>query len=145
MKLHVDSDMKMITTETGSVQRQHPSPRNGDFIAASTMPTSSCRLLGSWASPEAKAASASAWRPRYWRATPCRKYACKQKNKREQSYQGSGHLPQHGVLFKHITRHTHFTPFAFLTHEQFPEHGTSPLCTPIMKRSVSILYLLIGL
>lgn len=51
-------------------------PRNGDFMAASTMPTSSCRLLGSWASPEAKAASASACRPRYWRATPCRKYAC---------------------------------------------------------------------
>lgn len=40
-------------------------PRRGDFMAASTMPTSSCRLLGSWARPEAKAASASAWRPRY--------------------------------------------------------------------------------
>lgn len=40
-------------------------PRSGDFMAASTMPTSSWRLLGSWASPEAKAASASAWRPRY--------------------------------------------------------------------------------
>lgn len=52
-------------------------PRMGDFMAASTMPTRSCRLLGSCASPDANAASASAWRPRYWRATPCRKYACK--------------------------------------------------------------------
>ena len=57
-------------------------PRNGDFIAASTMPTSSCKLLGSWARPEANAASASAWRPRYWRATPCRKYACRRREGR---------------------------------------------------------------
>lgn len=50
-------------------------PLIGDFMAASTIPTRSWRLLGSWASPDAKAARASAWRPRYWRATPCRKYA----------------------------------------------------------------------
>lgn len=37
------------------------------------------------------------------------------------SYQGSGRLPQHGALIKHITRHTHFTPFAFLPHERFPQ------------------------
>lgn len=62
-------------------------PRKGDFIAASTIPTSSCRLLGSWASPEAKAARASAWRPRYWRATPCRKYACRGKEERHAVYE----------------------------------------------------------
>lgn len=61
-------------------------PRKGDFMAASTIPTSSCRLLGSWASPEAKAARASAWRPRYWRATPCRKYACRRKEGRHMVY-----------------------------------------------------------
>lgn len=58
--------------------RQHVScqtslPLRGDFMAASTMPTSSWRLLGSWARPEANAARASAWRPRYCRATPWRK------------------------------------------------------------------------
>lgn len=46
------------------------SPLRGDFMAASTIPTSSWRLLGSWARPEANAARASAWRPRYCRATP---------------------------------------------------------------------------
>lgn len=51
----------------------------GDFMAASTIPTRSWRLLGSWASPDAKAARASAWRPRYCRATPCRKYAWKRR------------------------------------------------------------------
>lgn len=51
--------------QSARVHLPHFSPRKGDFMAASTMPTSSCRLLGSWASPEAKAASASAWRPRY--------------------------------------------------------------------------------
>lgn len=48
-------------------------PLRGDFMAASTIPTSSWRLLGSWARPEANAARASAWRPKYCRATPWRK------------------------------------------------------------------------
>lgn len=64
-------------------------PRMGDFMAASTMPTRSCRLLGSCASPDANAASASAWRPRYWRATPCRKYACKNRGKKCQPLIGT--------------------------------------------------------
>lgn len=66
--------------------REKNKPRSGDFMAASTMPTSSCRLLGSWARPEAKAARASAWRPKYWRATPCRKYACKESGRKKHTH-----------------------------------------------------------
>lgn len=114
-------------------------PRNGDFMAASTIPTNNCRLLGSWASPEAKAASASAWRPRYWRATPCRKYACRGRE--------GGHV-RAPVLMVYtytladtlISRHLHFFP-----HEQSSEHGTSLLCIPIIHWSLGFLYLLIGL
>lgn len=114
-------------------------PRNGDFMAASTIPTNNCRLLGSWASPEAKAASASAWRPRYWRATPCRKYACRGRE--------GGHV-RAPVLMVYtytladtlISRHLHFFP-----HEQSSEHGTSLLCIPITHWSLGFLYLLIGL
>lgn len=104
-------------------------PRSGDFMAASTIPTRSWRLLGSWANPEAKAASASAWRPRYWRATPCRKYACWRRETKTR------------VRFvAHVSTHTsadtYFQLFAFFPHEEFREHGTSLHCIPIIEWSV---------
>lgn len=112
-------------------------------MAASTMPTSSCRLLGSWASPEAKAASASACRPRYWRATPCRKYACRGREGRR--VRAAVSVPQHLVYTQTLADTRHFTPFAFFS--TWALLGTWHL-SPLYSRNrviTGFLYLLIGL